>query len=77
MPGTVGLASAVSVGVNKLKGVSVGGRVEVGLGVVVAVGSWVGSGVQVGGRTLRGVGVMVGIEMAEGRVGGGNGLKPE
>lgn len=67
-------------GVNKGKGVSVGGSgvaVLVGGGVKVNVGSSVGRGVQVGGRTLRGVGVEVGKEMAAGKVGGGNGFNPE
>ena len=67
-------------GVNKGKGVSVGGSgvaVLLGGGVKVNVGSSVGRGVQVGGRTLRGVGVEVGKEMAAGKGGGGNGVNPE
>jgi hypothetical protein len=67
----------VAVGVNRLKGVSVGKGVEVGRGVLVAVGSWVGPGVHVAGSTLKGVGVMVGISSFAGSVGGGKGLKAE
>jgi hypothetical protein len=65
---------AVSVGVNRLKGVSVGAGVFVGCGVDELVGSNVGEGVQVGGRMLRGVDVKVGMATGEGRVGGLKGL---